>query len=225
MQALLSKLKHPALTNITLNIKDAKQAFGFEIYPSILPDSYADESLTLTYRRKLSADSSNVPHMNAHSIFLPFSIEGEYLATTAQAQTAKRKWTSQLPTVSAKRERGIHKYWARMKIRDLNQQLNMRKPYSEGYETIQKNMQAAITKVALNHHLVSEYTSLIAIDHDLAQSADENAATLEQSKRSRQVLAQTRLPSTATPAGLLAVIGGLLLLFASVLFTNLSRAD
>lgn len=195
MQALLEKLKRPALTNIKLNIKDAQDAFGFELYPSILPDLYAGEPLVMSYRREL-ADAST-----ANS--LPFSIEGEYLAKTKSGDIKSNKWLSQLPAHTGKRDQGIHKYWARLKIKDLHQQLNMKGRYSDDFNTMKDNIKEAITKVALSHHLVSQYTSLIAIDHGLSEFA------LKEDMKNTKLTqyAQAHLPQTATPSLLFALLG------------------
>jgi len=233
MDALLNKLKRPSLTNIHLNIKDANEAFGFEIYPSILPDLYADTPLIITYRRKLANSKGAI------DTTIPFTLEGKYLAETANGQVQERKWTSQLPSVNAKQEHGIHKYWARMKIRSLNQQLNMKDVYSEGYDTLKSNIELGITELALAHNLVSQFTSLIAIDYlldseqpkalnnDELKLASENtkqkALRSGQAKMHQKVTAQYQhatLPRTATPAGIMTFVGMLLLVLGALVFNK-----
>lgn len=209
MARLLEKLKHPALTNIKLNIKDSSNAFGFEVYPSTMPDLYADDPLIITYRRKLADIGHNSP-----VDVLPFSIQGEYLNPTVNGGLKARQWSSQLPKVNAKEERGIHKYWARLKIKDLEQQFNMRATFSEGSDDIKSNIKKGITKVALDHHLVSKYTSLIAIDHSQfqQQKAQQQRNNENSQKQQRRHYTQATLPSTATASGLLSLVGSLLML-------------
>ena len=207
MQRLLNKIKRPALTNIKLNIKDAQQAFGFEIYPSIIPDLYAGEPLIMSYRREISG--SNL------SSQLPFSIEGEYLAQTDDKGILPRKWLSQLPSVQTEREHGIHKYWARLKIKDLHQQLNMKGRFSDDYNTMKENIQEGITKVALSHHLVSQYTSLIAIDHNMSEFTYKDKM---KNKKLAQY-AQAQLPQTATPSLLFALLGCTLMIISGGYFS------
>lgn len=218
MNGLLNKLKRPALSNINLNIKDGNEAFGFEVYPSILPDLYADTPLIITYRRKLA--EVNTALNNA----MPFTIEGDYLTETVNAGKQLRKWTSSLPATTAAQERGIHKYWARMKIKALHQQLNMKAKHSEGYSILKSNIEAAITQVALAHQLVSEFTSLIAIDHieEAALEAMQSDLAFEkaQGKTQQKIAAQYRiasLPSTATPAGIFSLIGAVLLILGTLM--------
>lgn len=206
MQRLLERLKRPALTNIKLNIKDAQQAFGFEIYPSIIPDLYAGEPLVISYRREIVY--SNMPSS------LPFSITGEYLAKTEDGRIKPRQWSRQLPSVESELGHGIHKYWARLKIKDLRQQLNMKGRFSDDYKTIKVNIQEAITNVALSHNLVSQYTSLIAID----QSMSELAIKHNMKNKNLARYAQAQLPKTATPSLLFALIGGLMMIISGGYF-------
>lgn len=205
MARLLDKLKKPALTNLQLNIKDLKQAVGFEVYPSKLPDLYADEPLVITYRQKVELNTNQTTPKFSPS----FAISGEYLSPTANGKLEKRKWSSQLPAQSADKKQGIHKYWARLKIKDLQQQLNMRAIHSEGFKTLKQNIEEAITEVALSHHLVSKYTSLIAIEEKTPEQMMQMAA---QNKAPHlRHYAQAQLPQTATASGLLALIGSILL--------------
>lgn len=199
MTRLLEKLKKPALTDLQLNIKDAREAFGFEIYPSQLPDLYADEPLVISYRRQITDSDTGSE--------IPFSIKGKTLAPTASGHLQTRPWSSQLPVLNAIREQGIHKYWARLKIKDLSQQLARRAPQGESLEDLQNTLKEAITKVALDHHLVSKFTSLVAIDHDLSQLA----ANKTNKNPSSQEYAQAQLPRTATPSGLFMLIGSFLI--------------
>jgi Ca-activated chloride channel family protein len=210
MQRLLEKLKRPALTNIKLNIKDAQQAFGFEVYPNILPDLYANEPLTISYRREVAASNIDVT--------LPFSVNGEFLTSSAPGDLRNRMWSSLLPAVSTQHQQGIHKYWARLKIKDLTQQLNMRgrsnESLNDGFKTVQHNIREGITNVALTHHLVSQFTSLIAIDHSMSELTLDNPPKTAKPNS----YAQARLLQTATPSLLHALIGTFLIVLSGGLF-------
>ncbi len=214
MKRLTEKLKKPALSDIQLNIKDAQHAFGFEVYPSILPDLYAGEPLVLTYRREIKDEPTDKT--------FPFSINGKYLAKTANGDYAQRTWSSQLPGVNTTRERGIHKYWARQKINSLNKQMNMQKPPQlDAHPTTDKikdKIKEAIVNVALEHHLVSKYTSLIAIDHEHQQFADNTKNSADANTRARansfNQYANASLPSTSTASVLHAFIGVILILLS-----------
>ncbi len=203
MQKLLEKLKRPALTDIELTTKDAQQAFAYEFYPSIVPDLYAGEPLVISYRKQIKDYSTTTT--------LPFSLQGQYLAQTAAGAMLPRKWSSQLPSITAQREQGIHKYWARLKIKELQQQLNMPKPFSEGYEVVKKNIELAITNIAVDHHLVSQYTSLVAIDHAPPSPHAEHLVMANTDTGNLNQYALGQLPQTATPSALMALLGGVLI--------------
>lgn len=215
MARLLNKLKKPALTNLHLNIKDAKQAFGFEIYPSHLPDLYADEPLVISYRQPI------VNKTQSESV--PFSLRGEYLSLTASGHLQTRKWTSQLPTINAGKELGIHKYWARLKIKDLHHQLNMRVPFNDDAEKIQTNIKEAIIGVALSHHLISKFTSLIAIEHINPDHLTQLAANSPNNDLRLSQYQQAQLPQTATSSGLMTLIGSILICFSLLILRKRNR--
>ncbi|HEY0664049.1 MAG TPA: marine proteobacterial sortase target protein, partial [Thiobacillaceae bacterium] len=111
-----------------------------------------------------------------------------------------------LPLAGGRSGDGIGVLWARHKIEDLMDSLH------EGAN--EDGVRAGVTTVALEHHLVSKYTSLVAVDRTPTRPTDEALA-------SRPV--PTNLPSgmeyaavfpqTATPAPLW-LLGGLLSLLA-----------
>ena len=103
---------------------------------------------------------------------------------------------------------GIAALWARRKIEHLID--------SRVAGTDENLIRTLVIATALEHHLVSPYTSLVAVDKTPARSA---AATLE-----RQSIANTQpagaqwttaLPRTATAAPLLRALGTLVLLVAA----------
>ncbi len=209
MTSLLAKLKSPALTNLTLSANNS-QAFAFEVYPSTLPDLYADMPLELTYRRKLSTQSSQI---SPDSQQLPFIIEGEYLSATADGGVQNRAWSSQLPALSAQKKRGLHKHWARMKIQDLTQQLYFQKKQA-AEDDKSKTLTTYITNVALKYGLVSQFTSLVAVETDamvknvaMQKQAELAKAQRKHSRAKLQSYANAQLPQTATPAGIFLLSG------------------
>jgi Ca-activated chloride channel family protein len=90
----------------------------------------------------------------------------------------------------------------------------MKGRYSDDYETMKDNIKEAITKVALSHHLVSKYTSLIAIDHGLS----EFAPTENMKKTKLAQYAQAQLPQTATPSLFLALLGCFMMIISGGYF-------
>ena len=81
---------------------------------------------------------------------------------TISGQLGQTSWETRLPLTAAKKRKGIAVYWARKKIESLmNQRIGNQHP-----ETIRKK----IINLALQHHLVSRYTSLVAVDVTPARS-------------------------------------------------------
>ncbi len=75
---------------------------------------------------------------------------------TITGQLGQRPWETRLPLKDAKNREGIGVYWARKKIDSLmNQHIGHQHP-----DTIRQK----IIGLALQHHLVSRYTSLVAVD-------------------------------------------------------------
>lgn len=224
MSVLLEKLKYPALSDLRLNIKDAQEAFGFEIYPSILPDVYANEALTISYRRKIDDTHTNKE--------LPFTIEGTYLSSLTNQTNEKGEnqnnenevFRTELPAMTVNHKRGIHKYWARMKIQDLSRQLNMRSRFGEGYQQLKQNVKKGITEIALSHHLVSKYTSLVAIDHKpehkpTAHKLNTKHHAFNKPNNIPAQYANSRLLQTASPSLLYLIYGLASFVVAGLIFT------
>lgn len=114
---------------------------------------------------------------------------------------------------------GIASLWARKKIRTV---MDSR---SRGVE--EKEIRTQVLSIALAHHLISKYTSLVAIEQQITRPVD---------KELQQAALKTNLPAgwqankvfagsarTATPAQLQIVIGVLLLLFGLVLLRRNRR--
>jgi Ca-activated chloride channel homolog len=83
-------------------------------------------------------------------------------------------WTQHLPLTSVGDASGLSKLWARERIGTLSRQMQLggdREP-----------LKSAIVELALKHHVVSEFTSLVAVDDEVVRSAGspghvEQAAT------------------------------------------------
>jgi Ca-activated chloride channel family protein len=117
-----------------------------------------------------------------------------------------------LPLTKGANSDGIDVLWARRKIEDLMDSLH------EGGDKDQ--VRADVTKVALAHHLVSRYTSLVAVDRTPTRPAKKSLASrpvptnLPSGMEYGAVFGQTApFPQTATPAPLW-LLAGLFLLLA-----------
>ncbi len=111
-------------------------------------------------------------------------------------------WQQQLKLTSNEDRPGVHVLWARRYIHQLMGQMMA----GDG-----DRVRKAIEQVALTHHLVSRYTSLVAVDKTPVRPVD---ATLDRQdvpvELPRGWVADAvfgRLPQTATPAGLYLLLG------------------
>jgi Ca-activated chloride channel family protein len=118
-------------------------------------------------------------------------------------------WTRQLPIKLVGEQAGIAKLWARERIGELSRQKSLG---ADGEE-----IEARIVDLALAHHLVSEYTSLVAVDVTPVRPLDR-ALSREQAPTSAPVggawANTTGFSPTATPAPMLFVIGALAMALA-----------
>jgi Ca-activated chloride channel family protein len=84
------------------------------------------------------------------------------------------KWTQRLPLTNVGDASGLSKLWARERIGTLSRQMHFG---GDG-----EPLKAAIVDLALKHHLVTDFTSLIAVDDEVVRSSGspghvEQAAT------------------------------------------------
>jgi Ca-activated chloride channel family protein len=108
---------------------------------------------------------------------------------------------------------GIAKLWARERIGELSRQRN--------FGAAPDEKQARILDLALKHHLVSEFTSLVAVDVTPVRPVDAPSSR-EQAPTSAPQGSywanSTGFSRTATPAPLLLLLGALLLALAFAAF-------
>lgn len=128
---------------------------------------------------------------------------------TVEGKRGGQPWKVELPLADGGRETGIHVLWARSKIQSLLDSVQ-----SGANETEVRNQ---VIDVALDHHLVSKYTSLVAVDVTPSRPKDENLegdcalpVNLPEGWQYESVFGQ--LPQTATPAEMNALFGMLFLI-------------
>ena len=112
-------------------------------------------------------------------------------------------WQARLHVEAGGDETGIHKLWARKKIAGLMDQLR------EGAE--RGDVRNAVVAVALQHHLVSAYTSLVAVDvtPTRPEGSPGRTANVPVALPAGMVYEKVfgGLPQTATPAPLYVALG------------------
>lgn len=141
------------------------------------------------------------------------AIKSKQLPTSVNVSghTSEKSWNQKLFLNGGQEQNGIAKLWARRKIAAL---MDLRIGNSEK-ESIEKQ----ITDVALEHHLVSKFTSLVAVDVTPSRNIETDLIThalktnLPHGWQHDKVFGP--MPQTATPA-LLHLVMGLLMMGMSL---------
>jgi Ca-activated chloride channel family protein len=195
MQDLFIKLEQPALVGLALQWPGGAAADFAAQMPS---DLYAGDPLVVLAR---------VPQMPQGLL-------------TLSGRSATHAWVRQLPVTFVGEQAGIAKLWARERIGELSRRGSLHGDTAGQSPT---DVEASIVEVALKHHLVSEYTSLVAVDTTPVRPADATGHS-EQAPTSAPVgsywaaSGTTGFARTATPAPLLAMIGVAALAFAALFY-------
>ncbi|NOZ96071.1 MAG: marine proteobacterial sortase target protein [Acidobacteria bacterium] len=158
-----------------------------EMWPARIPDLYLGQPLVLTAR--LGSPPASV------------GIRG---------RAGGEAWHLELPVAAPEKGTGLHRLWARRKIASLMDGLAAGVPREE--------VRNRVVEVALAHHLVSRFTSLVAVD--VTPVRPEGAGlhrgavptNLPHGWDYKHVFG--KVPQTATPGGLLLLVGLMLLLLA-----------
>ena len=193
VDTLFRQLAAPVLTDVGLRWADPQLAAEPVQTPDPLPDLYAGEPLVVALR----------------ATTLPRRVE---VAGRLGAQPWRH--TVVLPAAAERADSsGVHALWARRLIDDWL----ARGVLGEAPEQVR----AAVLQLALDHRLVSRYTSLVAVDRTPSRPATTDLASAALPVRlpagwsAEAVFGQ--MPGTATPAPLALLLGTLALLFARLL--------
>jgi Ca-activated chloride channel family protein len=168
-------------------------AVDVEPYPSTIPDLYAGEPIVVRARLGQAARPGDRVVVRGHSV--------------------TGGWQAELTVDDGTPRSGIAALWARGRIEHLLDEQRRGAPEDE--------TRAAVVETALAHHLVSKYTSLVAVDKTPVRPAGEGL-TSEQVPNllpyGQSAEAIFGFPATATPAalyrwqGLAMMLAGLLVL-------------
>ncbi len=160
--------------------------------PSTVPDLYAGEPVVIKARLNRAARA------------------GDQLKISGR--TAAGDWGAELPLAIGEQSAGIAAMWARAHIADL---LDAGRRGADAITTRQ-----AVIDTAMRHHLVSKYTSLVAVDKTPSRPAEANlnrdpvANLLPYGQSHRAIFG---FPATATNAGSHRFIGVMCILLATLL--------
>ena len=168
-----------------------------QAYPEITPDLYTGEPVIV--RARLDSEVVGSVSMRGNS--------------------ALGTWAAELPIGISEPRSGVAALWARARIEDLMDR--QRRGASSPDET-----RNAVTKTALSHHLVSKYTSLVAIDKTPVRPA--NASLSSELVPNLLPYGQSQsaifgFPATATSAELYRSTGVALVSVALILMFLLRR--
>ncbi len=135
---LFHKLERPVLTDVLTTWPEARgDGFAVEAYPKLAPDLYDGEPLVLSVRLPAGATDDADAALGLSGAF------------------AGREWRHVLRLGGAREAAGVAALWGRAKIAELMDSL--RRGADAGA------VRAAVIETALRHHLVSRYTSLVAV--------------------------------------------------------------
>jgi Ca-activated chloride channel family protein len=165
-------------------------------YPSVTPDLYPGEPIIIKARASGAVRPGDTVRIAGNSI--------------------SGAWSSELPLSVNTQSAGVGALWARARIAELLEQQR------RGGDLDQTR--AAVVTTALAHHLVSKYTSLVAVDKTPSRLAGDPLANKAVGNLAPQgSSAQAAFPATATNAGQLRLTGIACLLLASLLLLGPAR--
>ena len=202
MNGLFGKLKHPQVTGI-----DVQWPSGVAVdsYPATVPDLYLGEPVVI--KARASGDYRNSGSANGGSA------DGDTVRISGNSTSGG--WSTDLPLTTTHQSPGIGALWARAKIAGLMDQERR----GGGTE-----VRSAIVDTAIEHHLVSKYTSLVAVDKTPVRPVADSLSSEQVPNLMAYGQSTNKIfgfPATATSAPLLRVTGITCLLAALLLFTAL----
>lgn len=207
-------------------------AFGRGSYTFIGDLAEVGERMGALFRRlsypvltQLQVQWKGAQHLRQAPARLPDLYAGEPLSISTQSATpiasalitgmlGNRPWQRKLTLQGGAKAAGVRVIWARRMIADAM----ARRALSDDVDSIKQE----IVSLAMTHHLVSAYTSLVAVEQTPARPLDEALHSkplptrLPKGWGKPQALAM--MPQTATPAPLYLLLGVTLLLASSGLW-------
>jgi len=164
--------------------------------------------LALTWPVGAEVYPSTLPDLyDGQPIVVSASFAGDPQTLSIVGRRGKSAWGTLLPTGGGEPSSGIGAHWARERISALSDSIVEGAPEDE--------VRPLIVATALEHHLVSKYTSLVAVDvTPIAPAGTDPERTLVPGLLPAGLDASGfvgSLPQTATPAPLLLLVGLLLL--------------
>ncbi len=186
MQALFEQISRPLIVDIQLGWPGSVEA-----YPQRVPDLFAGQP-----------------------VLVAFKLEGEQHARDIEisGQTVQKTWSRRLQLqgmgATSEGSNGVASIWARQKIAALLDHKRM--------GAKEEQVRAAVLEVALEHHLMSPYTSFVAVEERISRTPGvrANIAPVGNLQPRGQSPQGVSYPVTATTARANLFLGGLMLFLA-----------
>ena len=202
MADLFLKLESPLMSDLSLI-----WPMEVEQFPALMPDLYAGEPLVVLARSEVQPDPSSAQ----------IELRGETLNTPWSRSLALNPSTTNQPDSQPNAQtRGLSTLWGRAKIQQIT---------SGSFRGVsEEQIRSEVLPLALEHQLVSKYTSLIAVEEQI--SRPELGQLGSRTLPNLYPLGQTAWPQTATPMELFFAISLLsTLLFGVLVFFGSKRPE
>ncbi len=187
-----------------VNISISIEGLEVETYPNPIPDLYLGEPLTVLIRGRQLGNS--------------ISMYGDF---------GESSWQQEIKLVDDMNHPGISTAWARSKIESL---LELHHDSSRAEQ--RDNLKNLIVQTSIDHHLVSQFTSLVAVDITPVNSSGFiyseklktnlpsgwKAVQNKQPYTHQMLMAQLSLPQTSTTASLHILIASMLFALAMMIY-------
>lgn len=200
LEKLFKKLRYPALENLSLE----NQSLG-------------NKSLGNGTASKLELYPGHLRDLYlGEPLFVSYRTpKGVNNSIQVKGQAESYDWSFKLPPVTNGKDKGIARLWARMKIDAIKSDFNL--SYDQSRDQI--------LKTALDYHLVSDYTSLVAVDKTPARVMEELKKLQLANRTPAGWKAPHGYPQGGTAANLAMLIGFLALLLALAYQFTLHRRN
>ena len=193
MRALFAGIEAPVLTNLAIQFPGESHGNPLnndhEVTPSPIPDLYAGSPLVLAIKSKqLPKHITLVGSLNGRPWQTDLEVPDNVFIDSALINNAETE--SNINTI---KHSGIHVQWARKRIASLLTQRSLSRDVE-----VKDQLRGDVLKLALQHHLVSPFTSLVAIDTTPVRTPGIQALS-HKLKNNAPKGTTFGLPKTATP--------------------------
>jgi Ca-activated chloride channel homolog len=155
------QINNPVLTNI--QVKWEGGGIAPEIYPSAAPDLFANQPLVLYGRKQdMSSGKLRITGTAAGGKSYEKVIDVVFPAASDSLQDASRRGNS-----------GIAQLWGRARIKDLMNQT------FGAVDAELKSLVDRVTNTALSYHLMSQYTSFVAVSEEVRVNPDGGSERIQ----------------------------------------------